>query len=397
MNRQVNLTMRLRLDDGSIRYYPVPLFNNGNPKPNTIIVGGKEEQRERGVYVIDWTEGNPKGKDRRRRKAVGKDPKNAARERRKQEAILNANAEGIAVVADKEVGGVTLADTIADYLAETQASKKKKTLAAYRAALTSFQASCNKRLLGEVTRRDLLNFRQWLADGTKDRKPVGERTVRNKFEFVIIFLKAVKHLAALELVKGDRPPKLEKKVVIYEREELERLFAACSDTERTWFDFFLMTGLREQEVQHTYWDDVNLKQRTVTVTHKPDRGWMPKAYKERDVPIPQKLVDRLREFKGDREPGCELLFPTRGCNVKLDFLDCLKAVARRAKLNPNKFKLHKFRATYATWSLRAGNDLRTVQSWLGHSDLESTMRYLKPEHSQSVRAAVDRTWDEPAA
>jgi integrase/recombinase XerD len=69
--------------------------------------------------------------------------------------------------------------------------------------------------------------------------------------------------------------------------------------------------------------------------------------------------------------------------------DELKACAKRAKLNKNEFRLHKFRATFATWSLWAGVDLRTVQLWLGHSDMESTMRYLKPARNQAVRNKVD--------
>ena len=73
----------------------------------------------------------------------------------------------------------------------------------------------------------------------------------------------------------------------------------------------------------------------------------------------------------------------------LDFLDDLKAVAERAKLDPEDFSLHKFRATFATRCLWAGVDLRTVQQWLGHSDMESTMRYLKPSRSQLVRNKVN--------
>lgn len=42
---------------------------------------------------------------------------------------------------------------------------------------------------------------------------------------------------------------------------------------------------------------------------------------------------------------CSLVFPTSGCNPKLDFLDCLKAVAERAGLEQENFWLHKFRAT----------------------------------------------------
>ena len=89
------------------------------------------------------------------------------------------------------------------------------------------------------------------------------------------------------------------------------------------------------------------------------------------------------------DKACQLLFPTTECKPKLDFLDCLKAAAERANLNPDNFWLHKFRATFATWSLWAGVDLRTVQQWLGHTDMESTMRYLKPSRSQQVRDKVN--------
>jgi site-specific recombinase XerD len=65
-------------------------------------------------------------------------------------------------------------------------------------------------------------------------------------------------------------------------------------------------------------------------------------------------------------------------------------VAERAKLSKENFWFDKFRATFATWSLWAGVDLRTVQQWLGHSDMESTMRYLKPSRSQKVQEKMIR-------
>jgi site-specific recombinase XerD len=72
-----------------------------------------------------------------------------------------------------------------------------------------------------------------------------------------------------------------------------------------------------------------------------------------------------------------------------DFLDCLKAVAVRAKLKKQDLGLHKFRATFATRYLWAGVDLRTVQQWLEHSDIERTMRYLKPSRSKATREKVN--------
>jgi integrase len=148
----------------------------------------------------------------------------------------------------------------------------------------------------------------------------------------------------------------------------------------------------EQEVMYCYWSDVDLHNHTVRVTHKPDRSWTPKAYKEREIPIPNELATLLKERKAKADETCNLLFPTKGCNPKLDFLDGCKAVAERAGLDSQNWFLHKFRATFATMHLWAGVDLRTVQSWMGHKDMESTMRYLKPNRSQEVRAKVNATF-----
>ena len=98
----------------------------------------------------------------------------------------------------------------------------------------------------------------------------------------------------------------------------------------------------------------------------------------------------LKEWKAKAKPGCPLVFPTSGCRVKRDFWDCLKAAAGRAGLDEKKFWLHKFRSTFATWCLWSGVDLATVQLWCGHTDLESTMRYLKPSRSQETHAKVNK-------
>ena len=78
--------------------------------------------------------------------------------------------------------------------------------------------------------------------------------------------------------KNDWPRFTQEEPEIYEQDELDKLFAACDAEEKLWFDFFLMTGMREQEAMHVYWSDVNFAHATIRVTHKLDRGWTPKAY-----------------------------------------------------------------------------------------------------------------------
>src|SRR5947209_4261827 len=75
-------------------------------------------------------------------------------------------------------------------------------------------------------------------------------------------------------------------------------------------------------------------------------------------------------------------------NREYHMLDHCKAVAKRAGLDPAKFDLKTFRSTFASRTLRTGFDVRTVQHWMGHKSLETTMRYLVP--SQEVHARLDQ-------
>jgi integrase len=378
MNREVNVTKRVQTSKG-LRYCPVVLTANGRVKPDAVLVNGKPEKHSEGAYYLEWREGA-----KRVRLSVGKDAADATARRMRKEAELNAVNNGAAIVPEKGSGQRSVAASVADYLDETRLTKKPKTLAAYSTALAYFVESCHKVSLEEIDRKDLLKFCAFL----RDEKEQAPRSCWNKFANVMSFLKAngIRGLVA----KNDWPRFTEEEPEIYEQAELAKLFAACDAEEKLWYEFFLMTGEREQEVMFTYWSDVNFAASTVRVSHKPDRGWTPKAYKEREIPIPTKLVTRLKAWKAKANKSCSLIFPTAGCKPKLNFLDDLKAVAERAELHPDDFWLHKFRATFATRCLWAGVDLRTVQQWLGHSDLESTMRYLKPSRSAKTRAKVNQ-------
>ena len=376
-SKEVNLTKRVQTPKG-MRYCPVVLSPNGRVKPDLVLVNDKPEKHPEGAYYLEWRE-----KGKRVRLSAGKDAQDAAARRQRKEAELNALNNGVPVFSKNDDEHRSVAAAVTQFLEETELTKKPKTLAAYTTALNYFTESCRRLYLHEIERHDLLKFSGFL----RDQKKQSPRSVYNKFETVMTFLKAngIRGLVG----KNDRPRYTEEEPEIYEQEELDKVFKACNEEERLWFEFFLMTGMREQEVMHTYWSDVNFAASTVRVSHKPDRGWTPKAYKEREIPIPAKLAKKLKAWKSKSDKTCGLVFPTSGCNPKLDFLDCLKVCGESAKLDKDDFWLHKFRSTFATRCLWAGVDLRTVQQWLGHSDMESTMRYLKPSRNQAVRDKVN--------
>lgn len=383
----VNLTKRVQTAKG-MRYCPVVQSANGRIKPDVVIVNNKEERHGEGAYYLEWRE-----RGKRVRLSVGKNPADADARRLRKEAELNAIARGATIVPDKKPGR-SVAAAIEKYLDEVKEKQRRNkpgnlnrhnTHGVYSKALEYFTESCHKVNLEDITRDDLLKYVTFLAED----KDNGQHSAYNKLGIVVAFLKAqgIRGLVG----KGDWPKFSKEEPEVYEKEELDSLFEACDPEARLWFQFFLMTGMREQEVMHVFWKDVNFNANTISVSHKPDMNWTPKSYKARTVPVPAKLMKSLKEWKTAKdEKACPLVFSTSGCRVKRDFWDCLKAVARRAELEPEKFWLHKFRSTFATWCLWSGVDLATVQLWMGHSDLESTMRYLKPSRSKETHAKVNQ-------
>jgi len=385
-NRQCNLTKRIRLQDNSTRFAPVVLSDNGRVKRDTVTVNGEEEKHPEGAYYIEWYEGK-----KRIRLSVGKDATEANNRRLRKEAELNAVSYGAEIVQVK-VAGRSLKDSVDEYLGRVLKRQKinkplslnrHSTHGVYSVALKYFQESCHKLTLEEIDRNEMLKF----ADFLSTEKEQSARSINHKLGIVVSFLKAYGIRALVQ--KEDWPRFTEPEPEIYEDDEINTLFAACHPDELLWFEFFLMTGMREQEVMFTYWTDISFVGHTAKVSHKPDRGWTPKAYRAREIPIPERLVLKLKALHKKSDRSCKLVFPTSGCKPKRDFLDCLKAIVKRTELDPDKFWLHKFRATFATRCLWAGVDLRTVQQRLGHKDIESTMRYLKPARDAQSRAKVN--------
>lgn len=378
-NVSVNLTKRV-LVGNALRYCPVVILSNGKIKPDYVKVGDTEERHPEGSYYLDWYEGTT-----RKRKSVGKDATHAQTLLKKKEYEFQGKPHGIDFPEPApEDNGPTLDTMIASYLKEIEATKKRKTFLAYSLTLRYFRESCSKVYVKDIDRSDLTGFGVYLRT-TVELSP---RSCHNHFANAVSFLK----WAGREKIarKGDWPVYVEEEPEIYEQDEIDKLYAACTPEEKRLFQFFRESGFREQEVQFFTWKDLGPS--TARVTHKPQYGWSPKAYKERTTPVPTAVAAELLASKPRGAKAGDLVFPAPEGGPDSHMLRKLKAVAVRAGLNPDECWLHKFRATFATVCLQNGIDLKTVQSWMGHTDLASAMRYLRAAHGEAVQLKVDAMW-----
>jgi integrase len=185
---------------------------------------------------------------------------------------------------------------------------------------------------------------------------------------------------------------------------------------RTLNEFFLGSGCRDKEVTFAAWNDIDFDKKTYHVRRKEDVGFTPKSHESRTIPLPDSLIALLRTRR-KKAPHERLLFINEEGHSDNPFLRKLKRIAKRAGLNCGQcrtvitegryekrkkvevsckdrpvcehFYLHRFRKTCATRWHEAGVPIRTIQNWLGHKSLETTMIYLGVTDSEKLRSNIN--------
>jgi integrase/recombinase XerD len=180
-SKEVNLSKRVQTAKG-MRYCPVVLASNRRVKPDLVILNGKPERHLEGAYHSNG--GSTAGGCACQSERTRLTPVHVASGRKPS---LTRSIIGVAVLPENgDNGHRSVAIGIAEFLEETKLTKKPKTLAAYTTALNYFTESCPKLFLNDIERKDLLKFCAFL----RDEKSQAPRSVYNKFENLMTFLKA---------------------------------------------------------------------------------------------------------------------------------------------------------------------------------------------------------------
>lgn len=180
--------------------------------------------------------------------------------------------------------------------------------------------------------------------------------------------------------------------------------------------FALGTGLRLGEVLGLKWSDIDFKEHTLSVQRSVRRvveiqrdGSRNRVLKEvppktensfRTVPIPDSILSKLKSYKREQN---ELILAIGEdyqnnnyvfCNNDGTIMDPKKPNRRLSSvLKSNDIELitfHGLRHTYCTRLFEAGVPPKTVQSLVGHSDIETTMNIYTHVMKETKMEAVDK-------
>ncbi len=162
--------------------------------------------------------------------------------------------------------------------------------------------------------------------------------------------------------------------------DIEKLLAACGDEkqgirDRAIFLTLLDTGSRASELTALNVQDYNPVNGSLYIRHG-------KGDKFRVVFLGQTARRVMRRWLAERGTQAGPLFPSWQTGERLTYSGLREAVKRRAAaagIEPPE--LHSFRRAFAINCLRCGMDVFSLQTLMGHADLQIVRRYLKQTES----------------
>ncbi|MBT4497885.1 MAG: site-specific integrase, partial [Gemmatimonadetes bacterium] len=169
------------------------------------------------------------------------------------------------------------------------------------------------------------------------------------------------------------PPRL------LEKDEISRLLQEIPKRLKAMVACGVFAGLRSGELFHLRWEDCNFKTKEITVVSRYDH--QTKNYKSRRIPM-EELVEVLKNHEKTTSP---YVFPNEEGGPYRDIRNALKSAAERAGIKGG-LTMHQLRHAFCSHALMQGIDPRTVQKWMGHKSLNTTLLYaqVSPDHEKNA-------------
>ena len=172
-----------------------------------------------------------------------------------------------------------------------------------------------------------------------------------------------------EVYNIDRPRKEQTLPDVLSKEEVgSMLKVARNKKHKCLIALIYSCGLRRSEAINIEVKDIDSGRMVIKI-----RGG--KGKKDRYVQLASGLLDLLREYYREYQPGKWLFEGQRGGRYGAEtVLRVVKDIGLKAGIK-RRIDAHMLRHSYATHQIEQGVDIRFIQEWLGHVSIKTTQRY----------------------
>jgi len=195
--------------------------------------------------------------------------------------------------------------------------------------------------------------------------------------------KAIDHKLEINLI--ERPRMAKQLPNVLSTSEMQSVLASIDNLKHYAMILCMYScGLRRSELLHLKIQDIDSSRGVIRIRNS-------KGAKDRDVSLPNKLLDVLRLYYQKYRPQ-DYLF--EGVKQKTYSTSSLRKVLRRALIKAGvkkRVSLHSLRHSYATHLVEKNINLRYIQEALGHKSSRTTEIYthLSKEHIANMVSPID--------
>jgi integrase/recombinase XerD len=168
--------------------------------------------------------------------------------------------------------------------------------------------------------------------------------------------------------------------IVLSPEEVQKMFNACTNLKhRAIFALLYACGLRVSEVINLQIKDVDSSRMVINILQA-------KGKKDRQVMLPQSLLDLLRAYFKEYKPQVYLFNGQNSLQYSARSInEFLKQIAQKAGVDNKRIYAHLIRHCTFTHMLENGVDLTIIQKIAGHSSIKTTQGYTHISNSLITR------------
>lgn len=258
---------------------------------------------------------------------------------------------------------------------------------AYMSWFSRFNRFLGQRYTKDISEKDLEKFLTWLVV----KRNVSKSTQRVAFNALLLFFRSVIEVPVIDPTNVIRSPKNRKLPVVLSSDEIQRIFSYLQGEVLVAAKIIYGSGLRLTECLSLRIKDIGFSDNTITVRSG-------KGDKDRITILPETLkkalIERCRNLRKihdeDRSagiPGVSRRYHLYPTTIQKAF----HTAVLRADIAKSA-SVHGLRHSFATRLIEAGYDIRTIQTLLGHSNVQTTMIYthVARSHVLGVISPIDR-------
>ena len=205
-----------------------------------------------------------------------------------------------------------------------------------------------------------------------------ESTIHNRVHALRFYYEEV--LGRTDSMQKFPKPKMSQTLpIVLSKKELTKMFEKTENIKHRLILLLVYgMGLRVSEIVGLKIEDVDSGRMMVHLRQA-------KGKKDRYVPLPQSVLELLREYYVAYKPKTYLFEGMTGGQYTIRSAQSVfKKAMNRAGIN-KKIGIHGLRHSYATHLLESGIDISFIQKLLGHKDIRTTLQYAKISESKLAR------------